>query len=88
MSAVIELDATFAETTENFPCAFEGDQAFSAQMDGVLPGDYNGTYEVTPSSEQQTLATAGRTLQFDVVVRPVPSNYGLVTYNGSTITIS
>ena len=88
MSAVIELNASFAETTENFPCAFDGDQEFSAQMDGIIPGDYDGSYEVTPSGSEQTLATAGRTLQFDVVVKPVPSNYGLVTYNGSTITIS
>ena len=84
----IEIKATFAESAQNFPCSFDGGQDFNATMDGILPGDYEGSYEVTPSAEQQTLGTAGRTLSFDVVVNPIPSNYGLITYNGSTITVS
>lgn len=49
---------------------------------------YGGTYEVTPSAEAQTLATAGEVMDGDVVIRPIPSNYGLITWDGSTLTVS
>lgn len=50
--------------------------------------DYAGAYEVTPSATEQVLATAETILYHDVVVAPIPSNYGLITWNGSTITVS
>lgn len=57
---------------------------------GILGGGmpYQGPYEVTPTRETQVLHTAARTLAQDVVVNPIPHNYGLITYNGSTITVS
>ena len=50
--------------------------------------DYDGPTSVTPSSAAQTLATSGTVLHADVVVAPIPSNYGLITYDGSYITVS
>lgn len=50
--------------------------------------DYAGTVEVTPSTEQVVLATAGTVVRQDIVVNPVPSNYGLITYNGAYLTVS
>lgn len=49
---------------------------------------YHGDYSVTPTNHAQTLSTAGHTLRGDIVVEPIPSNYGLITYNGSIITVS
>lgn len=49
---------------------------------------YEGEYRVTPSGTAQVLATAGKMLAEDVTVDPIPSNYGLVTWDGSTITVS
>lgn len=49
---------------------------------------YEGDYEVTPSAEEQRLLTANRLLNKDIVVRPIPRNYGLITYNGYEITVS
>ena len=49
---------------------------------------YSGRYEVTPSEFTQVLETAYRKMAANVIVNPIPSNYGLVTYNGSTITVS
>lgn len=49
---------------------------------------YEGDYEVTPSAEEQTLPTANRLLNKDIVVKPIPKNYGLITYNGYEITVS
>ena len=49
---------------------------------------YEGEYEITPSMETQTLSTSNKLLARDVTVNPIPSNYGLITWNGSTLTVS
>lgn len=54
----------------------------------ILPRGYEGETTVTPTEDQQTLATAGLVVPVDIVVNPIPSNYGLITFNGSIITVS
>ena len=49
---------------------------------------YHGEYHVTPTSEMQELPTAGTELVENIVIDPVPNNYGLITWNGSTLTVS
>ena len=49
---------------------------------------YEGSYTVTPSSQTQTLSTMNMTLLNDITVNPIPSNYGLITYDGTIITVS
>lgn len=49
---------------------------------------YDGPYEWTPSTEAQTVQISGKQATADIVIQPIPNNYGLVTYNGSTITVS
>lgn len=49
---------------------------------------YSGAYEFTPSAETQTLPTAMRELTQDIVINPIPSNYGLITWNGEFLTVS
>ena len=86
----IEINATFAEEAQDFPCSFDGGQDFEAKMDGILPGDYSGSYTVTPSEETQTLATSGKTLERNVTVNPIPEQYIVptgtleITENGET----
>lgn len=50
--------------------------------------EYDGPAEITPTGEEQTLQTAGRHLAQDIIISPIPQNYGLITYNGSVITVS
>jgi len=49
---------------------------------------YNGDYEVTPSADVQTLSTAELTMRHNVTINPIPQNYGLITWNGTTLTVS
>lgn len=49
---------------------------------------YDGPYEVTPTNQAQTLLTAAKALTGNVIINPIPSNYGLITWNGSTLTVS
>ena len=51
--------------------------------------EYDGVYEVTPTTEAQVLKTKQKLLKEDVVVAAIPKEYGLVTYNqDKTITIT
>ena len=49
---------------------------------------YSGSYEVTPGDSEQVLPTASRVVLSDIIIHPIPSNYGLITWNGSTLTVS
>ena len=49
---------------------------------------YDGPTSVTPSPSAQVLPTEGRAVLADIIVNPIPSNYGLITWNGSTLTVS
>jgi hypothetical protein len=53
-----------------------------------LPPTYDGAYEVTPTAEAQTLATDSLYMRGNITINPIPSNYGLITWNGSTLTVS
>lgn len=54
----------------------------------ILPQPYIGEYEVTPSTEEQILHTIDKSMAHDVVVHKIPNNYGLITWNGVTLTVS
>lgn len=74
----------------------DGSCALRSTMDGIMDkvveiqrvDYYTGDYTVTPSSEAITLNTAQLMMNGNVTVEPIPSNYGLVTWNGSTLTVS
>lgn len=42
---------------------------------------YEGDYEVSPTTEPQVLSTANRLLNKNIVINPIPGQYGLVTYD-------
>lgn len=76
----------------------DGDASLNSLVDGdegiyisthseALP-EYTGPVEVTPSSEAQTLSTALKSVLADIVINPIPNNYGLIEWNGSTLTVS
>lgn len=53
----------------------------------ILP-DYEGATEITPSGATQTLLTADRVLRQNIVINPIPSNYGLIGWDGAVLTVS
>ena len=55
---------------------------------GYNPTWYEGEYTVTPTSSEQVLPTAVKTMRENLRVAPIPSNYGLITWNGTVITVS
>lgn len=49
---------------------------------------YDGITEITPSNQAQVLQTSNKALTRNIVVNPIPSNYGLITWNGNILTVS
>ena len=49
---------------------------------------YEGEYMFTPSDETQIISIEQKMALQDIIINPIPNNYGLVTYDGSTITVS
>ena len=76
----------------------DGELSLNIPMDGevgiitkVVEHDlpvYTGNTEITPSTTEQVLATAEKVVTRNIVINPIPSNYGLITWNGSTLTVS
>lgn len=74
--------------TSNLTGKVSDTASLSGKINLYTPPTYHGVYEVTPSPETQILGTQGKLLEEDVVVNPIPSNYGLITWNGVVITVS
>lgn len=76
----------------------DGELSLNIPMDGevgiitkVVEHDlpvYTGETVITPSTTEQVLATAEKVMTRNIVINPIPSNYGLITWNGSTLTVS
>lgn len=87
----MRLKASF--TPQTLTVSFNNTQAnisTSSQItrDFVDRDPYTGAYEVTPSSETQVLETNNLRMTDNVTINPIPNNYGLITWNGSIITVS
>ena len=55
---------------------------------GTYYPTYDGPVTFTPSAEAQTVATRHTVLLENIIINPIPNNYGLITYNGNKITVS
>lgn len=56
--------------------------------DVVEHDPYTGDYTVTPQAEAIVLYTNDKRMTDNVTVNPIPNNYGLITWDGSVLTIS
>lgn len=68
-----------------------GSNAYSVDVStGIyeIANVYEGSYSITPTSETQTLQTEHLMMADNLTVNPIPSNYGLITWDGSTLTVS
>ena len=54
----------------------------------VYPDNYKGAYVVTPNESEQVLETGGLMASENITVKPIPDNYGKITWNGVFITVS
>ena len=72
-----------------------GELSATGKIDGlltipnaILPPSYEGEYSVTPTAEAQVLDTDHLYLMDNIIIEAIPSNYGLITWSGNTLTVS
>ena len=87
----MKLKASF--TPQKLTVSFKNTKAnisTSSQItrDFVDRDPYTGEYNITPSANTQTLETNNLRMTDNVTINPIPNNYGLITWNGSIITVS
>ena len=56
--------------------------------DFVERDPYAGDYTIIPSAEAQVLQTNNLRMTDNITIEPIPQNYGLITWDGSKITVS
>ena len=88
----MDTGVRFTATAQAFtPAVTVNRQSITPAMSVAMPieaPEYDGPYEVTPTATAQTLATRGLLSTADIVINPIPSNYGLIQWNGAVLTVS
>ena len=68
--------------------SFDCDLGTAIVINQIVGDEYEGPYEFTPSGETQTVEISLKTATQDITINPIPSNYGLITWDGSVLTVS
>lgn len=82
------FNVIFQDIETEFNVEFTPDGTFTVDLGNVTYDEYQGAYEVTPGATLQTLNTKNRTLLENIKINPIPENYGLITWDGATLTVS
>ena len=93
MTIPIRVDMKVTESQQNYWLrVIEKNIPISVDVEtpivaGVAKED-EGEYDITPTNTEQVFSTEGKRCPHNFIVEPIPNNYGLITYNGSIITVS
>ena len=49
---------------------------------------YHGQTTFTPTQQTQVAQTSGLIVDADIIINPIPSNYGRITWNGAVLTVT
>lgn len=91
MTEPITLDV---QISEQYDVTVSGGETIGAATDSQIvinrieAEEYAGPYEVTPSAAEQVLEIRNKKATQNIIINPIPSNYGLVTWDGAMLTIS
>lgn len=87
----MSFHVTFA-TPPAFIATFSGGETLKAEFGTVIEipvtDYYEGDYSITPTTQEQIVPIMGLTARQNITVGAIPSNYGLVTWNGAVLTVS
>lgn len=86
---MIVLGGDISTTTNKINGEFVTEKvSLSGDIKTGTPPFYSGEYEVTPSEQEQTIPIEGKVAKENITINPIPSNYGLITWDGTTLTVS
>lgn len=82
--SVEEPEDITLEVSEDAPVAI----SVSGVVEVPVADTYAGPYEFTPGDLQQIIHIQGLMAVSDITINPIPNNYGKISWNGSTLTVS
>lgn len=68
--------------------SMSGELGIITEIHGGAYPEYTGSTTITPTTETQVLETNQTSVLSNITINPIPSNYGLITWNGSSLTVS
>ena len=63
----------------------------SSVVTEIISGDaeyYDGEYSFTPTQSTQIIDIHGKTARENIIINPIPQNYGLIGWNGAVLTVT
>lgn len=81
----MRINVNFKILDQKINVGFKDLQTLTEQVEHE---SYQGSYNITPTRNRQVLDTASKIMLQDLIVEPIPQNYGLITYNGFEIMVS
>ena len=88
----VSVNAVLSDNIVEVSPSLSGNISATAEMATLIRTtnyeQYSGITTVTPSSVAQVLPTEERVVLENIIINPIPSNYGLITWNGATLTVS
>lgn len=91
-SSDAELGVREVEYVDGYPCGVEELDGESSEYHIVYRGGsgdiFPGPYEYTPTEDTQTVNISDMTASQNIIINPIPSNYGLITKRGAALLIS
>lgn len=85
---IISVVPEMTETLISVSVETEETLATVTEVKYPVQEEYQGVTEITPTQETQTLRTAQLLMPVDIVINPIPSNYGLISWSGRGILVS
>lgn len=82
------------EISEQYDMTVGGNNDYDVSTDSKIvinkigADPYEGEYVITPSGAVQILEIKNKTATQNITIQPIPQNYGLITWNGSVLTVS
>lgn len=89
--SIIDGDADLLETIDgdlSLDYSLSGELGIITEIHGGAYPEYTGPTTITPTTETQILNTNQKSVLSDITINPIPNNYGLITWNGSALTVS
>lgn len=88
IEAASELSNSIVSVTADLSGSITADAQLFTRLKHGDYNEYQGAYEFTPTTEAQTIPTDHLVLMDNITIDPIPNNYGLITWDGSTLMVS
>lgn len=88
---ILDGDADLVQETDGDLSLIEildGQFGVVTEIHGGAYPEYTGSTMITPTTETQTLNTKDKSVLSNITINPIPNNYGLIKWDGSTLTVS